>query len=57
MNLRWPSTPINNRAPWYVVVWRLPFIPLAFVALAIFCLLVGLAYGVSYGIATWRDNT
>ena len=56
MNLRWPATPINNRAPWYVVAWRIPLIPFVILALAVFALLAGLTYGVSYGIATWRDN-
>lgn len=34
MNLKWPSKDINNLMPWYIILWRIPFLFLSMLGLA-----------------------
>ena len=34
MNLKWPSKHTNNLMPWYIILWRIPFLLLSMLGLA-----------------------
>lgn len=53
---QWPSTEVNNLAPWYVVTWRLLWIVPAGAVLMIYCGLLGIIYGPSAARSAWREN-
>ena len=35
LNMHWPSTPTNDNVAWYVIIYRAPFIVLAYVGLSL----------------------
>lgn len=51
INLKWPSTPYNGLAPWYVVAYRTVWLPLIYGGLAI--TFVGIALSSGLGEAQY----
>lgn len=45
MNWRWPATANNLIEPWYVIGWRLLWLPLVMAALGAYIVLYTICYG------------
>lgn len=45
MNWRWPATSGNSLEPWYIIGWRLAWLPLVIAALCVYMVLYAVCYG------------
>jgi hypothetical protein len=52
----WPKGYIEGRVAWYVILWRLPFIPIYFSTIVVACVCVLLTVGSKDAMKFWRDN-
>lgn len=57
INFRWPDNGINDWVPWYTILWRLPFIPIIYIGLAISFVGITFAKGLNAGIRFWKNAT
>lgn len=55
--LRWPEDRLKGVVPWFVVAWRVYWMPLIYVGLALAWCGVALAYGISKANRFWYDAT
>jgi len=54
---KWPENKRPDLVPWFVIVWRLPWIPLFYVGLAIAWLGVAMALGIEQAKYFWSNAT
>ena len=55
--LNWPKTKTNGFVPWYVMLWRLVFMPLIYGGLALAWVGVAMANGPKQACRFWRNAT
>ena len=53
--LRWPEDKQAGTVPWFVIVWRLPWMALVYVGLAVAWLGVAMISGTREASCFWRD--
>jgi hypothetical protein len=57
MWLRWPENKLTGTVPWFVIAWRLPWMPFVYTGLAIAWFGVAMANGVNQANYFWRKAT
>ena len=55
--LNWPKTKTNGYVPWYVMLWRLVFMPLIYGGLALAWVGVAMANGPKQACRFWNNAT
>jgi len=53
---KWPENYIANYAPWYKIIRRACFVPIATIFLFLTTVFIGLAYGYKDGLYFWKHN-
>lgn len=57
MNIHWPRTAENNICPWYVILWRLPWVPLLFGGRILYTAAVlGMTLSLEEAYYAWRGH-
>lgn len=53
--LKWPHTPANCIAPWYILIWRALWFPIIYVGLGFTFVSLALCFGVTVALEWWKD--
>lgn len=54
---RWPENKLTGVAPWFVIAWRLPWLPLVMVGLCVSCIGIAMMYGIPRAADFWHRAT
>jgi len=54
INWKWPRNERNNLFPWYVILWRLPFIPFIYLFVFLATCFVFMAGGMREAERFWK---
>ena len=57
INIHWPATPTNDSVAWYVIIYRAPFIVLAYTGLSLTWVSCLCMYGKSRAADWWYGAT
>ena len=55
MWLRWPENKRTGIVPWFVIMWRIPWMALVYAGLAVAWLGVAMISGIHEAVCFWRD--
>ena len=57
LNIHWPSTQTNDNVAWYTIIYRAPFIVLAYTGLSLTWLGCLFMYGKAHANDWWNSAT
>jgi len=56
MNLKWPATNENNKAPWYTIIRRVFAAAIVYPGLALAWVGFLIGWGYAHAVSFWEDN-